>query len=79
MAGEGHAGYDGEHDGKHIVGAERVGAGGHVLEDVVEAEVGAAHVEAVPGVVRLLDCECACGEIDVQDIAVIAVGHGSLQ
>jgi hypothetical protein len=52
---EGRAGEHAQHQRQHVVGAKRIGAGRHVLEDVVHAKVCAAHVGAIPRFVVLID------------------------
>src|SRR5205807_4276890 len=77
-AGHGGAGDDARREDQDVVGAERVGAPRHVLEQVVGDEAAATGVAAEEGVARLLDPRASIGEADVQDPVPVSVSaHGS--
>ena len=61
---------------EHGVGAQRVGVGRDVFEEVVGNQAATAAVLPEPGLAGLLDAPGAVVEIDVQDLVVEAVGHG---
>ena len=69
---DGGAGDDARRDDQDIVGAQRIGALGDVLEEIVRDEAAPAHVAAKEGVAGLLDPGAPVAEVHVQDLVPVA-------
>jgi len=69
------SGHHARRDDEHVLRPQRVGADGHVTQQVVRGQGAAAQVgqeELLPG---LFDADLAGGQVDVRDPVVVALRH----
>ena len=66
------------HESQHIFGRQRIYAGRHIAQDVIQPHGAAAHILAIKSLWRLLDFEAAAGQVNMQDLASVSVRHSNL-
>jgi len=62
---------------QQVLRTQRVRAAGHLPEEVVGDESPAPHVPSEPGLIQVLFCDCARGEVHTQAFAPMPKWHRS--
>ncbi len=70
------AGHHAEAEGQDVVRPQGIGVGGHVPQQIVQAQGAAAQIFAVKGLAGFLDSHLSAAQIHMQNLTVVSVWHG---